>query len=330
MRGVIVREFGGPEAMRLEPLDLRDPRPGEALVRVAAAGVNFIDLLQRSGRYPVRLPLPMGLEGAGIVEALGPEVATATVGDRVAWTGLPGSYATHVIVPASRLVPVPAELALDLAAAAMLQGMTAHYLARSTYALGPGETCLIQSASSGVGFLLTQIAKLTGATVIATVSTPEKASIARDAGADEVIVRATSDFVSEVDRITGRAGVSVVYDSVGRDTFEGGLRCLRRRGCMVSFGHSSGDLAPFDTRLLNTCGSIYLTRPGLGAHIASREELEERARDVLGWVASGRVRLRLGARFGLEGAGSAHRLLERREAAGKTLLEPGLPPGRGD
>jgi NADPH2:quinone reductase len=322
MRAIRVHEYGGPEAMRLEELPPARPGEGQALVRIEAAGVNFIDVYQRSGLYKGALPLPLGLEASGVVEAVGPGVSTVRVGDRVAWTGVPGSYATHNVVPADRLVTLPAGLDARAGAAAMLQGMTAHYLAHSTYPLKPGDACLVHAAAGGVGLLLCQMARRAGARVIGTVSTEEKAKLAREAGAQDVILYARQDFEAEVKRLTEGKGLQVVYDSVGRDTFEKGLNCLAPRGYMVLYGQSSGAVATLDPQVLNAKGSLFLTRPSLFHYIATREELLRRAGEVLGWIQTGQLKLRIGATFPLAEAARAHRDLEGRRTTGKVLLLP--------
>lgn len=322
MRAIRVPQYGGPEAMRLEDLPTPRPGQGEALVRIEAAGVNFIDVYQRSGLYKGALPVPLGLEGAGTVEAVGPDVTLVRPGDRVAWTGVPGSYATHNLVPADRLVALPAGLDARAGASAMLQGMTAHYLAHSTYPLKPGDACLVHAAAGGVGLLLCQMARHAGARVIGTVSTEEKATLARQAGAHDVILYTRQDFEAEVKRLTAGRGLQVVYDSVGRDTFEKSLSCLAPRGYMVLYGQSSGPVGPFDPQVLNAKGSLFLTRPSLFHYTASREELVYRAGEVLGWIQTGRLQLRIGATFPLVEAAQAHRDLEGRKTTGKVLLIP--------
>jgi NADPH2:quinone reductase len=322
MRAIRIHQYGGPEAMRLEDLPTPSPGPGQALVRVEAAGLNFIDVYQRSGLYKGALPLPLGLEGAGAVEAVGAGVTTTRVGDRVAWTGVPGSYATHTAVPADRLVPLPAGVDGRTGAAAMLQGMTAHYLAHSTYPLKPGDSCLVHAAAGGVGLLLCQMAKRAGARVIATVSTEDKARLAREAGADDVILYTKQDFQAEVVRLTGGRKLQVVYDSVARDTFDKGLDSLAPRGYMVLYGQSSGPIGPLDPQILNAKGSLFLTRPSLNHHIITREELLHRAGEVLGWIQRGQLKIRIGATFPLGEAAAAHRDLEGRRTTGKVLLIP--------
>jgi NADPH2:quinone reductase len=322
MRAIRVHEFGGPEAMRLEELPTPKPADGQALVRLEAAGLNFIDVYQRTGAYKNPLPYGLGLEGAGVVEAVGPGVSTVRVGDRVAWTGIPGSYATHNVVPADRLVALPAGVDGRTGAAAMLQGMTAHYLAHSTYPLKPGDTCLVHAAAGGVGLLLCQMARRAGARVIGTVSTEEKAKLAHEAGAHDVILYTRQDFEVEVLRLTGGKKLQVIYDAVGRDTFEKGLNCLAMRGYMVLYGASSGPVAPLDPQVLNAKGSLFLTRPSLFHYIATREDLVRRAGEVLGWIQKGELKLRIGATFPLGEAAKAHRDLEGRRTTGKVLLIP--------
>jgi NADPH2:quinone reductase len=322
MRAIRVPQYGGPEAMHLEELPTPKPGEGQALVRIEAAGVNFIDVYQRSGLYKGALPVPLGLEGAGTVEAVGPGVTTVRPGEHVAWTGVPGSYATHNVVPADRLVALPAGLDARTGAAAMLQGMTAHYLAHSTYPLKPGDACLIHAAAGGVGLLLCQMARHAGARVIGTVSTEDKARLAREAGAHEVILYTREDFEAEVKRLTGGRGLQVVYDSVGRDTFEKSLSCLAPRGYMVLYGQSSGPVGAFDPQVLNAKGSLFLTRPSLIHYTATREELLFRAGEVLGWIQHGKLKLRIGATLPLAEAAQAHRDLEGRRTTGKVLLIP--------
>jgi NADPH2:quinone reductase len=322
MRAIRVPQYGGPENMKLEELPTPKPAPGQALVRLEAAGVNFIDVYQRTGLYKGPVPVPLGLEGAGVVEEVGAGVTTVRPGDRVAWTGVPGSYATHNAVPADRLVTLPAGLDARTGAAAMLQGMTAHYLAHSTYPLKPGDSCLVHAAAGGVGLLLCQMARRAGARVIGTVSTEEKARLAREAGAHEVILYTTQDFEAEVKRLMDGKGLQVVYDSVGKDTFEKGFNCLAPRGYMVLYGQSSGPVPLFDLQVLNAKGSLFLTRPSLNHHILTREELLRRAGDVLGWTQKGELKLRIGATFPLAEAAEAHRQLEGRKTTGKVLLIP--------
>ncbi len=322
MRAIRVHEFGGPEAMRLEELPSPKPGEGQALVRIEASGLNFIDVYQRTGLYKNPLPYGLGLEGAGVVEAVGSGVATVRAGDRVAWTGVPGSYATHNVIPADRLVALPAGVDARSGAAAMLQGMTAHYLAHSTYPLKAGDACLVHAAAGGVGLLLCQMARRAGARVIGTVSTEDKAKLAREAGAHDVILYSREDFEAEVIRLTGGKKLQVVYDAVGRDTFEKGLNCLAPRGYMVLYGAASGPVAPLDPQVLNAKGSLFLTRPSLFNYIATRDDLVRRAGEVLAWIQKGELKLRIGATFPLAEAAQAHRDLEGRRTTGKVLLLP--------
>jgi len=308
--------------MELVELPVPAPKANEAVVKVAASGVNFIDVYQREGRYKVPLPFVVGQEGAGVVTAVGSDVKSVKAGDRVAWSGPMGSYAEYTAVPADRLVPVPAGVTDQQAAAAMLQGMTAHYLSHDTFPLKGGETALVHAAAGGVGLLLVQMAHHIGARVIATVSTDEKAKLAREAGADEVILYTQSDFEAETKRLTGGNGVHVVYDSVGKTTFEKGLNVLRPRGMMVLFGGSSGAVPPFDLIALSTKGSLYVTRPTLGAYTATRDELVARASAVFGMMASSKLKLRIEHTYPLADAQRAHRDLEGRKTTGKLLLIP--------
>jgi NADPH2:quinone reductase len=320
MRAIVAEMHGGPEVLRLVERPDPEPGQGEARVRVAAAGVNFIDIYHRSGAYPTAPPVPLGLEGAGVVEAVGAGVDEVAEGDRVAWAAVAGSYATHVIAPAARLVPVPELVPLETAAAVLLQGMTAHYLSHDSFQLGPGDECLVHAGAGGVGLLLTQMAKRAGARVFTTVSTEEKAEAAREAGADEVIFYARDDFAAEVRRLTQGRGVRVVYDGVGRDTFHRGLDCLAPRGFMILFGQSSGPVSPIDPQILNTKGSLFLQRPVLFHHVADRGELLDRAERVLAWVGEGGLRVRVDTVFPLEDAADAHRALEGRTTIGKVML----------
>jgi NADPH:quinone reductase len=322
MRVIRVHEFGGPEVMRLEEAEPPEPGPGQAHVRVEAAGVNFIDIYHRTGLYPNALPFALGQEAAGTVEAVGPGAGEVRVGDRVAWKDQFGSYATHAVVPVEKLVPVPEGVEASDAAAAMLQGMTAHYLSHSTYPLKEGETCLIHAAAGGVGLLLCQMAKLRGARVIGTTSSEEKADLAREAGADEVILYSREDFAAAARRLTGGEGVDVVYDGVGKETFDKSLDALRMRGSMVLFGQASGPVPPLDPQVLNAKGSLFLTRPLLGHYTRTRDELLWRARDVFGWIAEGKLNIRVGQTYPLAEAAQAHRDLAGRKTTGKTLLLP--------
>jgi len=317
-----VEQVGGPEAMELVELPVPQPKPNEAVVKLAASGVNFIDVYIREGRYKSPLPFVLGQEGAGVVTAVGSEAKSVKVGDRVAWTGLLGSYAEYAAVASDRLVPIPQGVSDHEAAAAMLQGMTAHYLSHDTYPLQRGETALVHAAAGGVGLLLVQMARNIGARVIATVSTEEKAKLARAAGADEVILYTQADFEAETKRLTGGKGVDVVYDSVGKTTFDKGLNILRPRGMMVLFGGSSGAVPPFDLVALSQKGSLYITRPTLAHYIATRAELGARSSAVFGMMASGRLKLRIEHTYPLAEAQRAHRDLEGRKTTGKLLLIP--------
>jgi len=308
--------------MELAELPLPEPKANEAVVKVAAAGVNFIDVYHREGRYKAPLPFVLGQEGAGIVTALGADVKSVKKGDRVAWTGLLGGYAEYAAIPADRLVPIPAAVSDQQAAAAMLQGMTAHYLSHDTYPLKRGETALVHAAAGGVGLLLVQMAHQIGARVIGTVSTEEKAKLARDAGADEIILYTQSDFEAETKRLANGKGVHVVYDSVGKTTFEKGLNVLRPRGMMVLFGGSSGAVPPFDLIALSQKGSLYVTRPTLVNYIATREELMARSGAVFEMIAAGKLKLRIEHTYPLADAQRAHRDLEGRKTTGKLLLIP--------
>jgi NADPH:quinone reductase len=322
MKAIQVQKTGGPEALTLVDLPVPKPKANEAVVKIAAIGVNFIDVYFREGRYPAPLPFVDGQEAAGTVTDVGSNVTTVKPGDRVAYTGVMGAYAEYAAVPADRLVHVPDKITDQQAAAAMLQGMTAHYLVNSTYPLKKGETALIHAAAGGVGLLLVQMAKNIGARAIGTVGTEEKAKLAREAGADEVIVYTQQDFEVETKRLTENKGVHVVYDGVGKSTFEKGLNVLRPRGYMVLFGGASGAVPPFDPIALSQKGSLFLTRPSLVHYIATREELEQRSNDVLGSVAAGKLKLRIGHVYKLEEVQQAHRDLEGRKTTGKILLEP--------
>lgn len=322
MKAIRIHSNGGPEVLRYEDVAAPTPGPGQAVIRVEASGVNFIDIYHRTGLYRVPLPYTLGQEAAGVVTATGPNVTDVSVGDRVACAAVPGTYAEFAVVPAERLVPLPAGVSAKAAAAVLLQGMTAHYLATATYPLGPKSTALVHAAAGGVGLLLCQIAKRRGARVFGTVSTDAKAALARSAGADEVILYTSQDFEAEVKRLTEGVGLEVVYDSVGRTTFEKSLNCLARRGMLVLYGQSSGAVPPVDPQILNQKGSLFLTRPTLGHYIATRDELLMRARDVLGWVADGTLAVRIGAEYPLAEAGEAQRALAGRETTGKVVLVP--------
>jgi NADPH2:quinone reductase len=322
MKAIQVKQVGGPEAMEVVEFPIPHPKVNEAVVKLTASGVNFIDIYFREGRYKAPLPLTPGQEGAGVVTAVGADANSVKVGDRVAWCGLLGSYAEYAAVPADRLVPIPAGVSDQQAASALLQGMTAHYLSHDTYPLKRGETVLVHAAAGGVGLLLVQMAHNIGARVIATVSTEEKARLALEAGADEVILYSQSDFETETKRLTGGKGVDVVYDSVGKTTFEKGLNILRPRGLMALFGGSSGAVPAFDPMVLAQKGSLYLTRPTLVNYIATRVELVARAEAVFGMVAAGKLKLRIQHTYSLAEAAQAHRDLEGRKTTGKILLIP--------
>lgn len=320
MRAIRVHQYGGPEAMVLVDVPTPQPGAGQTLVRVHTAGVNYIDVYFRTGAYKAEQPTALGNEGAGVVEAIGPGVTEVAVGDRVAYAMTRGSYAEYAVVPAAQLVKLPDGISFDQAAAAMLQGMTAHYLVRSTFPLKSGDTCLVHAAAGGAGLLIVQMAKALGARVLGTVSTEAKAQLARENGADETIRYTEQDFEQEVKRITAGRGVDVVYDSVGKTTFDKSLNCLRPRGMLVLFGQSSGAVPPFDPNTLNGKGSLYLTRPSLAHHVLTRDELLWRAGDVLGGVAKGILKLRIDHTFPLARVADAHRALESRATSGKLLI----------
>jgi NADPH:quinone reductase len=323
MRAVVVRDPGGPQSLLVEERPDPSPGAGELLVDVRAAGVNFIDVYHRTGKYPLPTPFVAGSEGAGVVRAVGSDVTEVAVGDEVAWAMLPGAgYAERVVVPAARVVPVPRGLDPELAAAVMLQGMTAHYLVTSTFPLAAGSVALVHAAAGGVGLLLTQAAVARGARVLGTVSTAEKARLAEQAGASDVIRYDSADVAAEVRRLTDGRGVDVVYDGVGKATWDGSLDSLRPRGMMVLYGAASGPPGPIDPNLLNTKGSLFLTRPSLAHHVSTREELLLRAREVFDWVLSGALDVRIGARYRLEDAQQAHADLEGRRTTGKSLILP--------
>ncbi len=322
MKAIRVHSPGGPEALRYEDVPQPSPAAGDVLVKVEAAGVNYIDVYQRTGMYKVATPFTLGQEAAGVVTAVGPGVSDPKPGDRVAYTSILGAYAEYAVVPADRVVVLPDGVTTRQAAAAMVQGMTAHYLACTTYPLKAGDTCLVHAAAGGVGLLLCQIASRRGARVIGTVSTREKAALARDAGARDVILYTEQDFEAEAKRLTNGLGLQVVYDSVGKTTFEKGLNCLARRGMMVLYGQSSGPVGSFDAQVLNQKGSLFLTRPTIAHYIATRAELVARAGEVLAWVKSGTLKLRIEHEFSLAEAAEAHRALEARKTTGKLLLIP--------
>jgi NADPH2:quinone reductase len=322
MKAIRVHAYGGPEQLRYEEVPTPKPGVGEALVKVEAIGLNYIDVYHRTGLYPGVLPFTPGLEAAGVVEAVGEGAKEIRVGDRVAYSSAPGSYAEYVTAPERVLVKLPEGVDAKTGAAAMLQGMTAHYLAHATFVLKRGDVALVHAAAGGVGLALIQMAKRCGARVFGTVSTEAKADLARKAGADEVILYTKQDFEAEVKRLTGGQGAHVVYDSVGQTTFEKSLNCLRPRGYLVLFGQSSGPVPPFDPIVLSRKGSLFVTRPTLINYTATREELLQRAGDVLGWIASGRLKLRIERTFSLAEAARAHRALEGRQTTGKVLLIP--------
>jgi NADPH2:quinone reductase len=322
MHIIRVHEFGDASRLVYEEAPLPEPKPGEVRVKVAAAGLNFIEIYQRKGMYPMPLPFAIGAEFAGTVDALGEGVSGFQLGQRVATANGSGGYAEYAIAPAARLVPVPDGVALEQAAAVMLQGMTAHYLAFSTYPLKPGDTALVHAAAGGVGLLLVQIAKKCGARVLATVSSPEKAQLAREAGADEVILYAQDDFEIEVKCLTDGKGVEVVYDGVGKTTFAKGLNCLKPRGYMVLYGQASGPVDPIEPQILNQKGSLFLTRPTLGHYLLTRDELLKRAGDLFNWMAAGQLKVRVDCSFPLADAAAAHRYMEGRETKGKVLMIP--------
>jgi NADPH2:quinone reductase len=322
MKAIRIHAPGGPEALRYEEVPRPEPKEGEAVVKVEAAGVNYIDVYHRTGAYKGSFPLTLGVEGAGTVAAIGPGVSGLRVGDRVASVSMAGSYAEYAVVAADKLVPLPDGVSFAQGAATMLQGMTAQYLACSTYPLKAGDSCLVHAAAGGVGQLLCQVAKIRGAFVIGTAGGEAKTRIAREAGADETIDYQAQDFEAEVKRITAGKGVQVVYDSVGKTTFEKGLNCLARRGMMVLVGQSSGGVGPVDPQVLNLKGSIYLTRPSLFHYVALREELLARSSQVLGWIRDGILKLTIFREMPLSRAAEAHRMLEARQTAGKVLLIP--------
>ena len=322
MKAVRVHKCGGPEVLSYDDIPMPEPKAGEARVKIEAIGLNFIDIYQRTGVYALPTPFTLGMEGAGVVDAVGDGVTEVKRSDRVAYAMIPGSYAEYAVVPAAKLAPLPPEIDAKTAAGLMLQGMTAHYLTRSTYQLKRGETALIHAAGGGVGLLLIQTAKLAGARVIGTVSTDAKAQLAKEAGADEIILYTQTDFLAEVKRITDGRGVDVVYDSVGATTFDKSLDCLRPRGYMVLFGQSSGPVAPVNAGILATKGSLFLTRPSLLHYTLTRTELLERANDLFNWTAAGKLKLRIERSYPLRDAAEAQRQLEARKTTGKVILIP--------
>ena len=322
MRAVRIHKYGGPEVLTHEEIGIPEPKAGEARVKIEAIGLNYIDIYQRIGLYPIPTPFTLGMEGAGVVDAIGDGVTAVKIGDRVAYSMILGSYAEYAIVPAVKLAPLPSNIDAKAAATLMLQGMTAHYLTHSTYALKKGDSALVHAGAGGVGLLLIQIAKQLGANVIGTVSTEAKAQLAKDAGADHVILYTQMDFLAEVKKLTGGAGMHVVYDSVGQTTFDKSLDCLRPRGYMVLFGQSSGPVPPFDPAKLAAKGSLFLTRPTLAHYALDRAELLQRAGDLFNWTASGKLKLRIESTFPMAEAAEAHRQLEGRKTTGKVVLIP--------
>lgn len=322
MKSIRVHAHGGPEVLRVEELPVPTPAAGQVLIRIEAVGVNFLDVYHRTGLYPLPLPLTPGKEAAGVVEKVGEGVSAVRPGDRVVSESVIGGYAEYALVPAERAIPLPDGVDTRQGAAVLLQGLTAHYLTQTTYPLRPGDTCLVHAAAGGVGLLLCQLASRLGAHVIGTAGNEEKARLAREAGASEVILYDEVDFVAETKRLTGGAGVKVVYDSVGRTTFLKGLDCLAPMGLMVLYGQSSGQVEPFQPQMLSLKGSLFLTRPALVHYVAAPSELHRRAKEVLHWVREGSLRVRIGNELPLEAAADAHRALEERRTTGKVLLIP--------
>lgn len=322
MKQIQISQYGGPEVMKLVDVPKPSPGPGQALVKVAASGVNFIDVYFRSGHYKADLPFTVGSEASGTVEAVGPNVTEVKPGDRVAYAMTRGSYSEYTLVAAAQLVTLPDHVDLKTAAAAMLQGMTAHYLTHSTFPLKAGDKALVHAAAGGAGLLIVQMAKMLGATVYGTAGTDAKAAIAKEAGADEAIVYTREDFAAEVKRFTDGKGVDVIYDSVGATTFLKGLDIIRPRGMMALFGQSSGPVQPIDPNILNPKGSLFLTRPSLAHYVLTREELLWRAGDVFKWIDSGKLKLKIDKTYALGDAADAHRDLEARRTSGKLLLIP--------
>ncbi len=321
MKAIQVSRSGGPEVLELQDLPIPEPNPGQVRVEIRAAGVNYVDTYHRTGLYPMELPFIPGQEGSGFVNAIGDGVSELKIGDRVAWGSATGSYAQYRIISAEKLVKLPDQVSFELAAAVMLQGMTAHYLTHDTFSLGPDHRVLIHAAAGGVGLLFVQMAKMRGATVYGTAGTPEKADLARGAGADEVILYDREDFAERIQSLTDGEGLDAVYDSVGQATFDKSLECLRARGTLVTFGQSSGPVPPFEIRRLST-RSLYLTRPKLHDYIATREELLRRAGDLFEWIGKGALDVRIDSSFPLEKAADAHRKLESRKSCGKIVLTP--------
>ena len=322
MKAIRISQYGGAEVLSFEDIDVADPGEGQVRITIEAAGVNFIDTYHRTGLYPLNLPLTLGLEGAGIVHAVGAGVSDLTEGDRVAWKSVEGSYAEQVVAAAAEVVKIPSDVATKTAAAVMLQGLTSHYLVNSTYPIREGDTCLVHAAAGGVGLLLVQMAKMRGARVIGTTSTEEKAALARGAGADDIVLYTERDFEAEVLRLTDGQGVEVVYDSVAQATWEKSINCLKPRGYMVFFGNASGPVPPIDPLLLSQKGSIYLTRPTLNSYTQTREEYLQRTSEVMGWIQNGELDVRIGEEHPLENTAEAHNRLEGRQTTGKVLLIP--------
>lgn len=322
MKAIRISKYGGAEVLSFEDIDVADPGEGQVRITIEAAGVNFIDTYHRTGLYPLNLPLTLGLEGAGIVHAVGAGVSDLTEGDRVAWKSVEGSYAEQVVADAAEVVKIPSDVATKTAAAVMLQGLTSHYLVNSTYPIREGDTCLVHAAAGGVGLLLVQMAKMRGARVIGTTSTEEKAALARGAGADDIVLYTERDFEAEVLRLTDGQGVEVVYDSVAQATWEKSINCLKPRGYMVFFGNASGPVPPIDPLLLSQKGSIYLTRPTLNSYTQTREEYLQRTSEVMGWIQDGSLDVRIGEEHPLENTAEAHKRLEGRQTTGKVLLIP--------
>jgi len=321
VKAIVVHKPGGPDALVVQEKPLPEPGPGEARVRIHSIGVNFIDIYHRTGLYPLPLPFTPGSEASGVVEAVGEGVTEVKPGDRVAYAMHRGAYAEYAVVPAWMLAPLPDDVSFDLGAAIMLQGLTAHYLSHSTFPIQPGHTVLVHAAAGGVGLLLVQMAKARGATVIGTVSTQAKAELAKAAGADHVILYTEADFEQAVQELTTGQKLDCVYDSVGKDTFHKSLKCLKPRGCLVLFGQSSGPVPPIDLQILNSHGSLYVTRPSLAHYILDRAELLERTSDLFAWIAQGKLTVRIDSTFPLEKAGEAHARLESRASSGKILLK---------
>ncbi len=322
MKAVRVKEYGGPEVMSYEDIDTPTPADDEVLVNIEAAGINYIDTYQRSGLYQIPLPATLGLEAAGTVTETGSSVSRFKVGDRVAYTNVAGAYADFAAVPEDKLVSLPEGVSFEQGAAAMLQGCTAHYLCQSTYKVQSGDRCLIHAAAGGVGLILIQMVKMMGGFVIGTVSTEEKAQLAKEAGADEIILYSEQDFEQEVKRITDGAGVNVAYDSVGKSTFEKSVDCLSRFGYMVLYGNASGPVTEFNPATLGPKGSLFLTRPTLFDYLATREDLDWRSGDVFKWIADGKINLRLEHFYPLADVQQAHQALEGRQTTGKVILKP--------